>query len=498
MLKNAEVFDNQPKASKAVVNGQIEYRKLKDIYADIRINAKNFACLNTTETDNNLYFGQGYATGDVRIQTSPKEVKLDVNATSSANTLLSIPLTNKVSQGSDLGFVHFVKKQPVVQTFDQYEIDNRKDTKKINVSSKFKMNCELHVTPDAVVQIILDKKAGDILKGKGSGNLTMIFESGNFTMDGKYTIDEGTYLFTLPNAFINKLFAVDQGGTIVWDGSPFDAVIDVGASYKLKASLYPYLNSDPYYSSYSKPIPVECRLNFKDKLLSPTITYDIDLPNATPEAQTILQNATSTDETKSRQFLALLFANNFIADPTAGGLASASNSLGLSAAGSSGVEFLSNQFSRMLSQFSKDVDFGFNWRPGTPVTTSQAEMMFSAQIFNGRLLINGNFDVLGNQAAAATLNKNPSNVVGEGNIEYKLNQNGKLRLKAFNRSNQQSTVYEISPYTQGVGVYYKEDFNSFKDLMKSYFDKLFGKKEEAPKPVEETEDTSESDDSSDE
>jgi hypothetical protein len=489
ILKKAEVFDDQPKASKAIVNGTIEYRKLKDIYTDIRINAKNFACLNTTENDNNIYFGQGFASGDVTIRTSPKGVIMDVNATSSANTLLSIPLTNKISQSSDAGFVRFVRKQPLVQPFDQYEIDNHNDTKKINLSSQFQMNCVLHMTPDAEVQIILDKKAGDILSGKGSGDLTMTFEGGNFTMDGKYTIDDGTYLFTLPNAFINKLFVVEQGGTIVWDGSPFDAVIDVKATYNLKASLYPAIIQDP---DYSKPIPVECRLNFKDKLLSPTITYDIDLPNATPDAQTILQNATSTDETKSQQFLALLFANSFIYDPTAGGLAGASNSLGLSAAGSSGVEFLSNQFSRMLSQFNKDVDVGFNWRPGTPLTTSQAEMMFSAQIFNGRLLINGNVDVLGNQTAVtnpqpntSNQNKNTSNIVGEGNIEFKLNQNGKLRLKAFNRSNQQNINYEMSPYTQGVGVYYKENFNSFKDLMKNYFDKLFGKKEETPKPVEE-------------
>lgn len=497
-LKNAEVYD--ARASKALVNGWIEYRKLKDIYSDLKIKATNFACLNTTENDNNIYYGVGYATGDVRIQTSPKGVVMDVDATSADGnpgpdkdnkTKLYIPLSNKSSVTSDVSFIRFVKKQQIVQKFDQYEIDNLKDSRKINISSKFKMNCVLHVDPSAEIQIILDKKAGDQVTGKGSGTLKMEFENGNFTMDGKYTIEEGTYLFTIPNAFINKSFTIENGGTIVWDGSPFDAIIDVVAKYeKVKAPLAPALvPATPEHTEFTKPIQTVLLIKLRDKLLSPSISYDIDLPNATSEAKTILQNAISTEEGKSQQFLALLFANNFIADPSAGGRAEASNSLGLSAASSTGVEFLSNQFSRMFSQYSKDVDIGFNYRPGNYVTTSQAEMAFSAQVFKGRLLINGNFDVLG-----STATKNTSSLVGEGNIEYKLNENGKLRLKAFNRSNQQSTIFEMSPYTQGLGVFYKEDFNSFKGLMAGYFDKLFGKKEENVKPVNDSTDEGDSQD----
>ncbi|HEY4786668.1 MAG TPA: translocation/assembly module TamB domain-containing protein, partial [Bacteroidales bacterium] len=127
--------------------------------------------------------------------------------------------------------------------------------------------------------------------------------------------------------------------------------------------------------------------------------------------------------------------------------------------------------------------------PGDPITTAQAEMMFSTQIINDRVTINGNVDIGGTQVT----NKTTNNIVGEGNIEFKLNEKGKLRLRAFNRSNQQNLLVgnEVSPYTQGVGVFYKEDFNSFKDLMKNYFDKLFGKKQDAPQPVQDTDEDSE-------
>jgi len=381
-----------------------------------------------------------------------------------------------------------VKKQPNFQPFDQYEIDNHNESKKINISSKFRMTCTLHANTDANIQIIFDQKAGDMMKGKGDGVLTMTLENGNFNMYGTYTIDRGSYLFTMPNVFINKPFTVVQGGTISWDGSPFDATIDVAAIYKRKASLYPSLTLD---DKYSKSLDVDCKLTFKDKLLSPTLSYDIELPNADPSSKTILENATSTDDSKSRQFLALLFGPNFISDPNLGAAAVPNSSLGLDVASTSGFEFLSNQLNRMLSQFSKDVELGFNYRPGSPVTANQAEMMFSTQIFSGKVTLSGNLEVYGNQPINTSTNKN--NVVGEGNIEVKLSDNGKVRLKAYNKSNQQNITYEMSPYTQGVGIFYREDFNSFSDLMKSYFDKLIGKKEEPPKPVEEPQDDSSSD-----
>jgi TamB, inner membrane protein subunit of TAM complex len=64
-----------------------------------------------------------------------------------------------------------------------------------------------------------------------------------------------------------------------------------------------------------------------------------------------------------------------------------------------------------------------------------------------------------------------SNIVGDVNVEIKLTEDGRFRVKAFNRSNYNS-VYDVSsyddiaPYTQGVGVFYRKDFNSFGELFR--------------------------------
>ena len=89
------------------------------------------------------------------------------------------------------------------------------------------INFDLEVTPDAEVQIIFDPKVGDIMKGRGSGNLKMEVNTlGTFKIYGDYKIEEGDYLFTLQNV-INKRFKVEQGGLIEWNGDPEDAIVDV-------------------------------------------------------------------------------------------------------------------------------------------------------------------------------------------------------------------------------------------------------------------------------
>jgi hypothetical protein len=51
----------------------------------------------------------------------------------------------------------------------------------------------------------------------------------------------------------------------------------------------------------------------------------------------------------------------------------------------------------------------------------------------------------------------------------KASKDGRVRFKVFNRSNNNTLINNInSPYTQGVGVFYREEFNSFNDLRRKY------------------------------
>jgi hypothetical protein len=83
---------------------------------------------------------------------------------------------------------------------------------------------------------------------------------------------------------------------------------------------------------------------------------------------------------------------------------------------------------------------------------------------NDRVLI----DVSGGTAATVR-GSNTSNIIGDFNLEFKASKDGRVRFKAFNRSNNNSLINNInSPYTQGVGVFYRQEFNRFSDLTRRF------------------------------
>ena len=141
-------------------------------------------------------------------------------------------------------------------------------------------------------------------------------------------------------------------------------------------------------------------------------------------------------------------------------------------AGATTSELLSNQLSNWLSQISDDYDIGVNYRPGDEITTDQLEVALSTQILDDRVTIHTNVDMGGSQTTAKTEETTTKNISGEFDIIVKLTSNGKLSMKAYNHSNDDQ-LFLTSQYTQGVGFVYREDFNTFGELVKRYWRALF-------------------------
>ena len=72
--------------------------------------------------------------------------------------------------------------------------------------------------------------------------------------------------------------------------------------------------------------------------------------------------------------------------------------------------------------------------------------------------------------------QNANSIVGDVNVDYKLTDDGKVRVKAFNRPNDISQVYSTSLYTQGVGVSYREEFDNIGELYRRFLNTLKFKK----------------------
>jgi len=100
------------------------------------------------------------------------------------------------------------------------------------------MDFNFEITNDANITLIFDELLGDKIEAAGHGNLRMEVNTfGDFNMYGGLTIDRGNYLFTALD-LINKYFTVNPGGTLFWDGNPYNAKIELDA-IKKGISLYP-------------------------------------------------------------------------------------------------------------------------------------------------------------------------------------------------------------------------------------------------------------------
>jgi len=56
-------------------------------------------------------------------------------------------------------------------------------------------------------------------------------------------------------------------------------------------------------------------------------------------------------------------------------------------------------------------------------------------------------------------------IVGNVQIDFILNEEGSLRAKVFNKENEFRYIGDELGYTQGVGLSYDVDFNTFKELI---------------------------------
>ncbi len=93
------------------------------------------------------------------------------------------------------------------------------------------------------------------------------------------------------------------------------------------------------------------------------------------------------------------------------------------------------------------------------------QVAVSTELFNDRVSIDGNVGVANNPYSA-------SNIVGDVNVEYKINRDGKFRVKAFNQSNDYTTIANNGPYKQGLGLFYREEFDTWGELIRRYREKV--------------------------
>jgi len=438
---NVKIFDEEGNPGR--LTGQVLHKNFEDWQYDVMVEMDTpMLTMNTKEGDNSDFYGKAYTTGFLDISGYGDQTFFDMTLKSEKGTVFNLPM----SASGELQFDSYIQFVNPLDTATKKEL-------KADLSG-ITMNMQLDVTEDAEFQIIFDEAVGDVMKGRGKGHLSMIINNlSTFNMYGMLEITQGSYLFTLKN-LLNKPFEVKPGGSIAWYGDPMAAELDMQAIYKVSASLNDII-PDPTQTS-GKRVPINLIMGLQGKMMNPTIGFDLELPQSDQLTKSRLASVVSTEQERNRQAFALLVMGRFISPPNI--TQTGGTGVGLA---SNGSELISNQISNWLSQISDDFDLGFNYRPGDKISNEQIELALSTQLFNDRVSVTGNFGV----ARGSANTSQTTNYIGDVRVEYNITQDGKIRLMVYNESNDQRvTTTAQSPYTQGIGVIYQEEFDNWKQL----------------------------------
>lgn len=446
-LDNLILYDTL--GSKAIVNGSIDHDYLSNFRLNVQLQPDNFMAMNTNSSMNELFYGSARVSGNMQIRGPFEDVFMNINAVTNSGTNIFIPLNTTTTIGEN-DYIIFVAPADTSHTIARTE-----ETKP--TGQKFGLNLETRVTPDASVKIFLPYNMGD-LEANGNGNLRMgINSKGDFSLLGDYIVKSGQFNFVFEN-LVRRRFDLLEGGSISWTGDPLDANIDIKGLYKVKTSVSSLGLVLDSTSTYRNRINVDCIIHLSDQLFNPSIKFSIELPNADDNVRQMVFSVldTTNEAMMTQQMISLLVLGSFSY--------SSSEQAGL---GASSFNVLSNQLSNWLSQISKDFDIGLHYKPGDKISNEELEVALSTQLFNDRITIDGNFGVSGNRVQS----QNASNIVGDIDVNFLITKDGHFRLKAFNHSNVNSwyntnAFEKIAPYTQGVGITYKQEFDNFGDLFR--------------------------------
>ncbi|MCQ2231576.1 MAG: translocation/assembly module TamB [Paludibacteraceae bacterium] len=466
-LNQTPVYDVEN--NHAILSGLLLHDGFRNFKFAFDMNFDKLLGLNTQEEDNENFFGKAYMKGSANISGTSDRININLDLTTRENTMLTIPVEG-TSSTKECNFISFVEAEDN-KTMAEKRRSRWDRLKKIREQSdksptELFVDAKLVATPDAQVQLIMDAQQGDLIRAYGAGNLHLTYNSreNDFKMHGSYEIEKGDYLFTIQSV-ISRKFDINSGSTVSWTGDPSNAFINIEAQYGLNASLTDIIE-DP--NLRSTPTPVRCLLDVTGTISQPFIKFDIDLPNSDDDVRSKLKSVINTEEAVNRNVASLLALGHFYTMDK-----STLSSVTTTELSSVGFSTLSSQLSNWISKMSRDINIGLNYKPTTTSTdgtsaSSEFDVALSTQLFNDRLLLNGNFGYRDDVEDAANI----SNSIIDFDLEYKLSKSGRFRTKAFNRSN--NSYFKQAANTQGIGVVYHEDFDTFSGLMKSYWKAIKG------------------------
>lgn len=460
---------------KAIIDGMIYTTNFKSVKFGLDIRTNNFRAINSTAADNDMIYGTVYLTSTIKVRgdLNQPDVNMNVKVNKGTKFFYSLPI-NDPSVIDQEGIVQFIDAD--APPFNGQKALHADSLSKAPLKG-LNLVADITIDPEAELNVVVDPANGDALRVKGDANLNATIDpSGKISLTGRYEVVDGSYNLSV-GPLGKKDFRLVKGSTIIWTGEPTAAKVNLTALYEVNAAPIDLINEPGNVYAKTK-LPFQVYLYMKDELLKPTISFKLDLPENERGAldgtvYTQLQKVNRDESELNKQVFALLALNRFIANNPFQSLVGGGGGVS-TLARSSVSKLLTEQLNNLASDLIQGVDLNFDvnssedYSSGALAQKTDLEVGLSKKLLNDRLIVTvgSSFGLEGPK----TPGQNSTNIAGNVNVEYALSADGRYRLRAYRR-NQNEGVIEGQIIETGLGFTLVVDYNKFREIFQKKRDR---------------------------
>lgn len=445
----------------AYLKGTVWHKSYKDFTYDLNFSADEFTFLNSKKTKEIPFYGNFVAKALLNISGDTELPKIS-GTIEAKNSNLTVQLLDEQAVAKQEEYVIFMNGS----NYSATQMDSIAEMS-YKISTAVDLNLRVALNENANIVVVIDPLTGDNLAFNGNGDLSVKMPPfKDLDITGVYKINQGNYRFSFQNV-IKKNFSITQNSKITFTGNPENALLDITALYKTKATTLGLVESENTAlseadaSEYKRKTDVNVYLKINGNLLNPQLNFDIDFPNSASNsinnsAVQALNKIKNNPNELNKQVFSLLLFNNF---STRSSSTSNITSAGTSNAVRSLSGMISNQLNKLASnakglELNLAVDQYKNNISESGEQITDIELGVSQSLLDNRLTISvdGNVGLESGQEKGAL-----SNVAGNFEIRYKITQDGKLNVRVFQKSDYDA-LNESNVWKTGAGFSYQTNF----------------------------------------
>ncbi|MCQ2283613.1 MAG: translocation/assembly module TamB domain-containing protein [Bacteroidales bacterium] len=441
---NMLIKDND--GNTAYMNGSVRHKMFKDMKIGLKITTDRVMVLNTPKTPTSVFYGIGYAAGDVYIEGEGNNISFtgpNLTTLEGTKIYLQVSSANSASQSN---IIHFKPKE-TDQNSNEISVISAKNEEKTSLSYDFTFN----VTNEADVVLLLES-IGGTMNARADGKFQLTYnDNDNLNLYGSLLLHSGDFRLALYNV-VNSKFTLVPGGSILFDGPLENMTVNASAYKSSKTSLS---NIVPQEYLSGNGVNVNAYLHLNGPLMQHIDpTFSFELPNSSNEVRNLFYTSIDTGnvENITKQFVYFMVTNNFMPNDMF--------SSDRAGSGLPGLNLFSNIVNNMLSNMisNKNGSFGITYNQATETSSAEYGVKAGANLLKDRVTLEtsiGYYDDKNTQGF--------NNMYGDFSVEYNINKAGTWKLKAYTYVGERDENYIYDAqinYTAGVAVAFKQDFNS--------------------------------------